>query len=120
VKINKFAAGIVLPLLLAGTIAPAIAQGPQDHRDGQQDDHNGPARHDDHGAPAPHFVRHDEWRQGSRMKGGDWKRGHRLDYRAYHLDPPPPGCEWREVDGNYVLAAIATGVITSILVNAGH
>ena len=32
------------------------------------------------------------------------------------LRRPPSGYEWRLVDGNYVLAAVATGVIASIVV----
>jgi hypothetical protein len=32
----------------------------------------------------------------------------RLDWRRHHLRRPPRGYEWREVDGNYVLAAAAS------------
>jgi Ni/Co efflux regulator RcnB len=45
----------------------------------------------------------------------DWKRGERVDYHEHHLRAPPRGYEWREVDGNYVLAAVATGVIASVV-----
>jgi Ni/Co efflux regulator RcnB len=31
------------------------------------------------------------------------------------LRAPPHGYEWRMVDGNYVLAAVATGVIASVV-----
>jgi Ni/Co efflux regulator RcnB len=71
------------------------------------DDH-----HDDHHG----YVRHDEWRKGEHIKTEDWNRGQRIDYRHYHLNAPPRGYEWREVDGNYVLAAVATGVIASAIV----
>ena len=40
------------------------------------------------------------------------------DYRHYRLSEPPRGYEWREVDGNYVLAAVATGVIASVVIAA--
>jgi Ni/Co efflux regulator RcnB len=50
------------------------------------------------------------------MNHDDWARGERIDYRHYHLQAPPRGYEWREVDGNYVLAAIATGVIATAVV----
>jgi Ni/Co efflux regulator RcnB len=83
----------------------------EDHHDDRRDDH-----HDVH-----HYVRHDEWRRGAHMRPEDWNRGVRIDYRRYHLGPPPRGYEWREVDGNYVLGAIATGVIAStIIASAAH
>lgn len=50
------------------------------------------------------------------MPPNDWNRGRRVDYRSYHLAPPPRGYEWREVDGNYVMAAVATGLIASAIV----
>jgi Ni/Co efflux regulator RcnB len=83
------------------SIAPAFAQ------PGRYD------RHDDH-----HWVRHDDWRKGHRLRHEDWARGARIDWRARHLRRPPRGYEWREVDGNYVLAAAATGLIASIIANA--
>jgi Ni/Co efflux regulator RcnB len=79
-----------------------------------QDHHND--RHDNH-----HYVRHDEWKKGSRMNHDDWNRGERVDYNHYHLHAPPRGYEWREVDGNYVMAAVATGVIASVVAaSAAH
>jgi Ni/Co efflux regulator RcnB len=50
------------------------------------------------------------------MNTGDWNRGQKLDWHAHHFNKPPRGYEWREVDGNYVLAAITTGVIVSVIV----
>jgi Ni/Co efflux regulator RcnB len=73
--------------------------------------------HDNH-----QFVRHDEWHKGARIQDADWRRGEQVDYRAHHLRAPPNGYEWRLVDGNYVLAAVATGVIASVVAAtiAGH
>ena len=62
------------------------------------------------------YVHHEEWKKGAHMRDEDWKRGEHIDYRERHLREPPHGYEWREVDGNYVLAAIATGVIASVVV----
>jgi Ni/Co efflux regulator RcnB len=62
------------------------------------------------------YVRHDEWKKGAHIRNEDWNRGEHIDYRHYHLRKPPHGYEWREVDGNYVLAAVATGVIASVVV----
>jgi Ni/Co efflux regulator RcnB len=77
----------------------------------QQDDH--------HDAHNQQYVRHDEWKKGYHMRSEDWSRGERVDdYHTYHLSAPPHGYEWREVDGNYVLAAVATGVIASVVIAA--
>ncbi|HZB88046.1 MAG TPA: RcnB family protein [Terracidiphilus sp.] len=62
------------------------------------------------------YVHHNEWKKGYHMRHEDWDRGARIDYRTYHLHRPPSGYEWREVDGNYVLAAVATGVIASVVI----
>jgi Ni/Co efflux regulator RcnB len=67
--------------------------------------------HDNH-----HYVRHNEWRKGEHIRKEDWARGEQVDYRRYHLSAPPRGYEWRLVDGNYVLAAVATGVIASTII----
>jgi Ni/Co efflux regulator RcnB len=64
-----------------------------------------------------HYVRHSQWRKGYRMAPGDWSRGDRIsNWSHYHLRRPPRGYEWRRVDGNFVLAAVATGVIASVIV----
>jgi Ni/Co efflux regulator RcnB len=68
-----------------------------------------------------HYVRHSEWKKGAHIRDEDWKRGDHIDYRQYHLSAPPSGYEWREVDGNFVLAAVATGVIASVIAeSAAH
>jgi Ni/Co efflux regulator RcnB len=84
---------------IAGSAAPAAADPYDHHRD---------ARAYDRG-------RHD-WHRGDRMELGDWRRYERVDYRAYHLRAPPYGYEWRRVNGNFVLAAMATGLITDVLI----
>jgi Ni/Co efflux regulator RcnB len=104
-RFTKFAAHSALSAVLFTGVAIA------------QDDH-----HDDHAAAADGhhdaYVRHDEWKKGYHMKDEDWKRAQPIDYRTYHLKAPPRGYEWREVDGNYVLAAVATGIIASAIVAA--
>ncbi len=73
-------------------------------------------------APAqagPHrWHDHSDWRKGGYMAHNDWDHGQRLDYRRYHLRRPPHGYEWRNVNGRYVLAAVATGVIADIILNS--
>jgi len=80
------------------------------------------AQHDDHqdqNAFHQRYVRHNEWKRGYHMRTDDWTRAQRVDdWRAYHLSEPPRGYEWREVDGNYILAAVDTGIIASVIVAA--
>lgn len=111
-----------LILTLSGGLAFA-----QDHHDDQrnQDRHStrsekdhGRAqsdrgRHDNH-----RYVHHRDWKRGHRLSRQDWQRGDRVDWRAHRLRQPPRGYEWREIDGNYVLAAVATGIIASIIIAA--
>jgi len=94
---------------LAGILSAGVgfAQDHDDHdrdRDRHRDNH--------------HYVHHNEWRKGDHMRHEDWDRGERVDYRTYHLRRPPRGYEWRMVDGHYVLAAVATGVIASVVIAA--
>ena len=95
---------------LAATLSSCVVFA-QDHYDDRDRDRD----HHDH-----HYVKHREWRRGYHMRHEDWDRGERIDYRHYHLRRPPRGYEWREVDGNYVLAAVATGVIASIIAANAH
>ena len=87
----------------------------------QQDDHHDQAQqHDDRGQQQK-YVEHKEWKHGYHMNHDDWDRGQPVDYRTYHLQQPRSGYEWRQVDGNYVMAAVATGVIASVVVaSAAH
>jgi Ni/Co efflux regulator RcnB len=98
-KLYRILAVTTLTTSLIGPVSFA-----QDHHDDRHDDH-----HDN-------YVRHDEWKKGYHMKSEDWHRAQPVDYRQYHLNAPPRGYEWRSVDGNYVLAAVATGVIASAVV----
>jgi Ni/Co efflux regulator RcnB len=70
---------------------------------------------DEHEHDNRQYVHHDEWKKGAKMRDEDWSRGEHVDYKQRHLRAPPHGYEWRQVDGNYVLAAVATGVIASVV-----
>ena len=72
----------------------------------------------DHDHDRGDFHRHAEWKKGYHLRNEDWSRGHQIDWRARHLRRPPRGYEWREVDGNYVMAAVATGIIASVIAGA--
>jgi Ni/Co efflux regulator RcnB len=66
-------------------------------------------------APAAFAAPHPEWRKGAKIGHDDWGRGAQVDWHAHHLHAPPHGYEWRDVDGNYVLAAAATGLIAEAI-----
>jgi Ni/Co efflux regulator RcnB len=73
---------------------------------------------------------HDAYYYGAR--GPEWHRGGRLppqyrshqyvvnDWRGHHLSPPPRGYQWVQVGNDYVLAAIATGIIAQLLLNSSY
>ncbi len=42
------------------------------------------------------------------------------DWRGYHLHEPPRGYGWANIDGNFVLVALATGLIAQVLLNGGY
>jgi Ni/Co efflux regulator RcnB len=39
------------------------------------------------------------------------------NYREHHLRPPPRGYHWVQTGGDYVLTAIATGIIADLIIN---
>jgi Ni/Co efflux regulator RcnB len=59
-----------------------------------------------------------------------WRRGDRLpsqyrsnqyvvnDWRGHHLRQPPRGYHWVQSGSDYVLAAVATGVIADLIINS--
>ena len=100
-----------------------------DPRAYQRDDYRGDQRR-------PGYYRHgyrNGYRGDGRQRGAgpshSWYRGDRLppeyrsrhyvvdDWRGHHLSAPPSGYHWVQAGGDYVLAAIATGVIAAILLN---
>ncbi|HWE84739.1 MAG TPA: RcnB family protein [Terracidiphilus sp.] len=93
----------VSTLALSFACGPALIAQDQDHHGDQRDRH-----HDQ-------YVRHDEWKRGQHMRHEDWDRGQRVqDWRAHHLRNPPRGYEWRDLDGQYVLAT-PDGVIFQVI-----
>lgn len=86
-----------------------------DNRQSKRLDHRDMRRHDGryyYNARGPEFRR-----------GGYIPREYRnrqyvvSNYRAYRLAPPPRGQQWVQVGGDYVLVAIATGLIANIILN---
>ena len=104
----KFLLSVLFALPLLAASGAALA----DHDHGR-----GHGRgHDKHG--------HDEGWRGHRHH--HWERGHRYDgrvivvhdYERVRLRPPPRGYHWVRDDNNdYVLVAIATGIILDYVLN---
>ncbi len=105
--------------MLAASAGPGLAQ--PDMRDRNPHGQGGPGQM---GGPHPGWGQEhgnrQTWRRGERMGYDDWRNAPPVDYRSHHLRRPPRGYEWRETNGRYVLAAVATGLIASIILNAGH
>ncbi len=97
--------------------------GGYEHRRYDRDDNRGYNRGYGYQQSYRHSGWHDrsDWRRGGHVARYDWDRGYRVDYRGHRrLYSPPYGYEWRQVDDNYVLAAIASGLIASIIINDGY
>jgi len=63
----------------------------------------------------PRGYRAQQWRVGYRLPPAYYQRHYYVDYRVYHLPPPPYGYHWVRVDRDVVLVAIASGLIRDIL-----
>ena len=104
----------VLALLAGGSGTARADDHDRDHdRDRQEhrDDHD--RGHDERGAGPNHDLR-----RGAHLPAS--YRSHQYvvdDWRGHHLRQPPRGYHWVQVGGDYVLAAIATGVIADMLLN---
>ncbi len=115
--------------LLAGTAANAAGQRHDDRRYEQSRYDNRHDRRED-GRDDRRDDRRD-YRQDERREYRHWARGQRLDhryrdnryyvsdYRSRGLRAPPRGYRWQRVDDRYLMVAIATGVIASVII-ANH
>ncbi|MHA3051462.1 RcnB family protein [Acinetobacter sp. ANC 4640] len=107
-----------------------------DRRDGDYQQHQSNDRRDnhqqDHHWNTPRYQQnHQAYRHDMPRPGQEWRRGGRVpyqyrgneyqvrDWRSHDLPAPPRGHRWVRVNGDYVLIAIATGVIAQILLG-GH
>lgn len=128
---------IIRSLLVATTLFAvsglAIAAPDHDHGHGHGHDrdryeqhdhgrHGGWDRDDDRGWDHDRGHHYGEYRHGHRH----WERGHRYDgpvyvvhdYGRYRLRPPPRGYHWvRDDDGQYLLVAVATGIILDMVLH---
>lgn len=121
-----------------GSLAVQAQPGPPTGRGnghGAQDMRHG-GRHDDRGRHEQRHDRRDDRRadhhdNGRRGGGPDhnWYKGSRVppqyrsqhyvvnDWRGHHLSAPPRGYHWIQNGGDYLLVAIATGVIASMVLS---
>jgi Ni/Co efflux regulator RcnB len=111
---------------------PAVSMA-QQHDDHGHDDHGNQAhgRPDPHRAPPPHSMPARDVHADARGAGPDhaFRRGGRLpqnyrsnqyvvdDWRGHHLTSPPRGYHWVQTGADYVLVAVATGIIAQVLLN---
>lgn len=127
---KNFLAGMAALALMA---SPALAQpgpgwqghmsGPEGSMPGWQGHMSGPEGSMPGGMGPYHHY-------GYRNGGGHgrppwgWRRGDHFygprpviihNYGYYHLLPPPPGYYWVQTDGQFLMIAVATGLIVNIL-----
>jgi Ni/Co efflux regulator RcnB len=103
---KKILIGAIALSMLGGAAANAAPYGHDNRQDNRQDN-----RYDQRGG-------HQQWRQGQRLPPQYRTRAHYVDYHRHHLRAPPRGYQWVQVDNNYALVALSTGLIASLI--AGH
>ena len=81
-------------------------EGQFDQRDGRWND-----RRPEYNARGP------EYHRGGYISHEYRSRAYEVDYREHRLSRPPAGHRWVQVGADYVLIAIATGVIANIILN---
>ena len=138
----KNIASIALSVLIAaGSSAAAFAQGPdqplkhpqqQQQQPQHQQQKSQPQQQQERGQSArndtpQHNARQTGHGEAQRGQQPDFRKGHALpgqyrgagyqvnDWKKRGLKAPPSGHRWQNVNGNYVLIAVATGVIASVI-----
>jgi Ni/Co efflux regulator RcnB len=139
-KSKAILASVVIASLGLSSVSYAQGWERDGNRDGRQfrNEQRG-ERHDERRG-----ERHDERRMGNRgdwrehgeqqryfygARGPEWRRGGFLpneyrnhqyvvdDWRGHRLSRPPRGYQWVQVGNDYVLAAVATGLIANLILN---
>jgi len=125
-RIKKTAAAVLALTLGLASLAQAQPYGRDDRRGGPQGYQHQQSNRGDHGRPGPDRNMHDmrgagpdhSFRRGDRLPQQYRSRQYVVDdWRGHRLSAPPRGYRWVQVGGDYVLAAIATGVIASLILN---
>jgi Ni/Co efflux regulator RcnB len=133
---------LAMSALTAALLAASASGLAQDRYHGDRNDNRYSQRNDDRDRDRDRDgYRGDDRRGDGRWEGRDnrrwdgagpnhsFRRGDRLppnyrnrqyvvnNWREHRLRPPPRGYQWVQTGGDYVLAAIATGIIADILIN---
>jgi Ni/Co efflux regulator RcnB len=127
---KRFLTASLAVLMLAGGAGAASAQDwRRDHNDNGRYDSRDRAyeqgRRDQARAEDRRDRREDRreyrrWAKGQRLDARYRGRGYYVDdYRRYGLRAPPRGYRWQRVNDQYILAAVATGLIASVII-ANH
>ena len=96
-------------LLVAAVAVPAISMAQEE----KHDDRRTEQHMDNRGAGPDH-----SWHKGDRVPAEYRDKRYEVsDWKAHNLRQPPSGYHWVNVNGDYVLAAVATGVIADLLLN---
>lgn len=84
-----------------------------DRRGNDHRNNNFDARRDERGAGPEH-----QFHRGERLPP-EYRNNQYVvdDWRGHHLNAPPRGYHWVQTGGDYVLAAIGTGIILQLLLN---
>lgn len=137
---KKVASLLILSVTLAGSLSTFTAQadgrGPGDQpikqpQHQQSPQHQQAPKHADN---RQQNVKHPQSRDHFTWSGHDFRKGKPVpqgfradnyrvkDWRARGLYQPPRGQNWAYINGNYVLIAAATGIVTAILLESvnGH
>ena len=133
----KWIVTAVVVLSLLGSSFAYAQPGPGSHRGPgkppvvhRQPDHRPRAYQPPHNTRPPHQYNHYKLSQHRRTPHGDLRPGYIVpkyynkrqhyvtDWRRHHLYEPPRGYRWLHINGDYVLAAIAGGLVAHILM--GH
>jgi Ni/Co efflux regulator RcnB len=109
----------VISMLVAMSLANsgvAFGEGNGDHNDRGRDEQG--YSHDDMRQQERGVGPNHEFHQGQRLPVQYRHRQYVVDdWRGHHLTAPPRGYHWVQNGGDYVLVAIATGVILQLLLN---
>src|SRR5512140_2712551 len=92
----------------------------RDHRDGMGNRgyDSGDYRTDYGNEHYYYGARGPEWRRGGYIPHQYRSRQYVVeDWRGHHLNQPPRGYQWVQVGGDYVMVAIATGIIVQLMLN---
>lgn len=94
---------------------------PDGRNDGNGRDGRGDDRGDqraDRSHPYDYTARGNDWRRGRHVPQEYRNRTYRVDdWRGHRLSQPPHGHQWVQVGSDYVLMAVATGLIVQLLIN---